>query len=506
MPVVDHRETPTFAMMQRRVFVLWGIMEETALKSVPVYALRPPIENVILHFVYPDAYLADPVNAGKAYHYEDAAVMGFVYNLTAPRRPQPSEEPERSLYRGLKPWKKTGVPKYVVAKTGDTLEGAMVLHWDRKKKSLQGTAPWGRPIIGTITGQSRDNTWAVKVDPIVMAIVKQQEIDREKAKLATARIEEDEIRNVVEVPAPPAPAPVVVMQEPEPPIDWAANYAGDQFSKTLDGHWQGDDGFIVPLDFDEFYQRYPKYVLNWVKKRLNKFVVDDDVEDWTQDLLIHMKFLPQGSKHRMPGANGRELGCTDVIETFNPYQQYGASERRFRNYINFCLANKFNTMQSKRAKNPVCRPGNVSFDGDQDTGHSDRLLNSDEYVHQNSEHLAGISARKEKQHDDRLFTNAFKRYVKKLDPSVYPAIEALEATGPLGEAAEYMGITDQEFSRYRARLKQLGESFLQATAPPRQRRKYRKRSAVTSTEVTTSKTQEELNAEREPQLGQTGTN
>ena len=36
-----------------------------------------------------------------------------------------------------------------------------------------------------------------------------------------------------------------------------------------------------------------------------------------------------------------------------------------------------------------------------------------------------------KQHDDALFTNQFKRYVKKEDPAVYPAIEALEATGRL---------------------------------------------------------------------------
>jgi hypothetical protein len=257
-----------------------------------------------------------------------------------------------------------------------------------------------------------------------------------------------------------------------------AAYTGDAFTVRDDGRYVGDDGFVVPANFDEFYERYPKYVINWVKKRLNRFTVDDDVEDWTQDLLIHMKFLPEKSKHRQPGANGHDLGCSDVIETFNPYQQYGASERRFRNYINFCLANKFNTVQSKRQKNPVCRPGNIPYGITPEDTNNHSQSTGDEFVHQNSQHLATLAERKQKQHDDALFTNQFKRFVKKQDPSVYPAIEALEATGPLGEAAEYMGVTEQEFTRYRARLKQLGECFIAKSSVPKQRKPYKKRTTA----------------------------
>ena len=60
----------------------------------------------------------------------------------------------------------------------------------------------------------------------------------------------------------------------------------------------------------------------------------------------------------------------------------------------------------------------------------------------------------------------------------YAAIEALEATGPLGEAASYMGVTEQEFARYRTRLKQLGECFIAASEVPKQRKKYKKRNTV----------------------------
>jgi hypothetical protein len=180
--------------------------------------------------------------------------------------------------------------------------------------------------------------------------------------------------------------------------------------------------------------------------------------------------------------NGRVTGCTDVIETFNPIHQYGASERRFRNYINFCLANKFNTVQSKRQKNPVCRAGNIPF-GAEVSGVEDvrQETPNDEFIHANSTALTASAQKVAKQHDDRLFTNQFKRFVKKEDPSVFPAIEALEATGPLGEAAAYMGVTDQEFSRLRTRLKQLGECFLSASEVPKQRKPYKKRTAAGQT-------------------------
>jgi molybdenum-dependent DNA-binding transcriptional regulator ModE len=61
------------------------------------------------------------------------------------------------------------------------------------------------------------------------------------------------------------------------------------------------------------------------------------------------------------------------------------------------------------------------------------------------------------------------------DPGLCSAIEALEITGTIGEAAKHMGISDGEFTRYRNRLKQLGECFQNDTPVPKQRRPYKKR-------------------------------
>ena len=386
------------------------------------------------------------------------------------------------MYKNLRPWKNVVIPNYVAVADGTAnLIGAPVLAWDGKK-SLQGTMPWGRPIVGTIIEHTA-NGYAVAVDPVAMELAQRQLANRQAAALEKLKALEPEVivqpelvAKVLPAQPQPEPEPVIALVEAveEDAIDF--NYTGDPFTVKEDGHFVGDDGFVVPMDFDEFYSRYPRYVLNWVKKRLNRFVVDEDVEDWTQDLLIHMKFLPQTSKHRLPGAKGRPNGCMDVIETFNPYQQYGASERRFRYYINFCLANKFNTVQSKRQKNPVCRLGNVAFGVSLDE--ADPTINSDEFIHSNSQHLTTQAERVQKQHDDRLYTNQFKNYVRKEDLSVFPAIEALEACGPMGEAAAYMGVTEQEFARYRARLKQLAECFLKKQQVPKQRKPYKKRAAA----------------------------
>lgn len=122
-----------------------------------------------------------------------------------------------------------------------------------------------------------------------------------------------------------------------------------QFTVSADGHYVGDDGWVVPRNFDEFYERYPKYVLNWVKKRLNRFAVDEDVEDWAQDLLIYLRFAPARSLLREFGPEKADKACQDVVEAFDPHEQGGASESVFRRYLNAVLGGLFNAVAAKRS-------------------------------------------------------------------------------------------------------------------------------------------------------------
>jgi hypothetical protein len=41
------------------------------------------------------------------------------------------------------------------------------------------------------------------------------------------------------------------------------NRTPDAFT-VVDGHYVGHDGFVVPKNFDEFHERFPQYVRNWV--------------------------------------------------------------------------------------------------------------------------------------------------------------------------------------------------------------------------------------------------
>ena len=91
---------------------------------------------------------------------------------------------------------------------------------------------------------------------------------------------------------------------------------------------------VVPKDFDEFDQRFPHYVRRWVSKHATKSAQPEDLEDRTQDLLIHMRYLPLTSKYR-------KAGKEDIVQTFDPSKHYGANLRRFLNYINLRLANRF---------------------------------------------------------------------------------------------------------------------------------------------------------------------
>ena len=62
----------------------------------------------------------------------------------------------------------------------------------------------------------------------------------------------------------------------------------DPFS-VRDGRFVGDDGFVVPKNFDEFHERFPEYVRRWVRRHIEASASREDIEDWTQDLLIYLR-------------------------------------------------------------------------------------------------------------------------------------------------------------------------------------------------------------------------
>ena len=165
----------------------------------------------------------------------------------------------------------------------------------------------------------------------------------------------------------------------------------------------------------------------------------------------------------------RMVGRTEGIET-GVHRTLGAMWRRFLNYINLCLGNKFRTLQSARMKNPLCRTGNVSGQME-NWGQVD-----DEYCHAHSEYLRRAADISEKRARDGTFIRVFVAFVRREDPSVLLAIESILATGTLGDAAEFLGITDARFSRLRTGIRQLGKCFMTGDDHiPKQRKPCKKR-------------------------------
>jgi hypothetical protein len=122
-----------------------------------------------------------------------------------------------------------------------------------------------------------------------------------------------------------------------------------------------EDGFIVPKDFSEFFERDPLRVRRWVTKRLHGRFGLDTILDLEQDLLLYLWALPPDSRFRKKGANGRADGCTDVIQCFDPIRHYGATAGRFHNFVNLCLANLLSTILLRQRHNPMCDPRNLSI-------------------------------------------------------------------------------------------------------------------------------------------------
>ena len=102
------------------------------------------------------------------------------------------------------------------------------------------------------------------------------------------------------------------------------------------------------------------------------------------------------------------------------------------------------------------------------------LLVDDGYCHSHSTHLRTALEASEKQSSDKAFLGEFINYVRRENPPVLPMIEALSATGNLGDTAELLGTTESEFGRTRNRLSQLAKCFLSGEPVPKQRRPYKK--------------------------------
>jgi len=246
-----------------------------------------------------------------------------------------------------------------------------------------------------------------------------------------------------------------------------SNNTRDPYIVSEDGHIVGHDGFVIPKDFAEFYERYPLHVRNFV--RINwTHASDSDRQDREQQLLMHLMTLSPDSKFREPGFNGLENGCADRVQIFHPDRAYGASAKRFFWYINHYLRNHFFSQGRKANSNPVRRASTMSM--------ADAA--GEEFVYSRLSKQFSSGCNHDLILEEAVIVNQFLEYVELYNPELIFILDVIGQAESFVDAQRELGITERPFLYARNRLMVLHRHFLTGQVPPRQRKVYRSRQAA----------------------------
>jgi hypothetical protein len=224
-----------------------------------------------------------------------------------------------------------------------------------------------------------------------------------------------------------------------------------------------DDDFVVPANFAEFYDRYPKYIRTWL---IRHRCPQELLADFTHDIIEHFLTV---------SANGQAKGILDRVMSFSGDRIGGKSAGKFFFYINLLLTRKYMICIKKRVQEPVVQrntmsiqseiteqyiPGSVSLEelftkhGCQDIVHTDFL------EVQNKKH----------------FVKGFVRFLKKNEPSILPAVSYFMKHETMPEICDENALKMEELNRLRSRLRILASVYSKGlTKVPNRRKPYTKR-------------------------------
>jgi hypothetical protein len=249
----------------------------------------------------------------------------------------------------------------------------------------------------------------------------------------------------------------------------------DLYNVSEDGHFVGDDGFVVPRSFKEFFESHPRYVRSRVRLFWPK-ASGAECEDRESELLIFLMTLPEKSKFRALGYNGFPQGCRDRIQTFSPDHAYGASKPRFLNYVKMVLTNRAISLSVKALSNPIQRRSTLSLYSLDRNG----TVIDEAYVYELSNHRSAFRIDYDQEIENGILVDEFLSFVKTYNPELLEVIRMIQMTDTYVEAHHALGITERLFSRARNRLVVLYSCFEKSAIPPRQRKVYRCRTPLTN--------------------------
>lgn len=251
-----------------------------------------------------------------------------------------------------------------------------------------------------------------------------------------------------------------------------SGHVREPYSVSADGHYIGEDGFVVPRSYAEFREQFPTHVRNFVDRHMFGYS-QADCEDCTSELDIYLMTMPRVSKFREAGCNGFPDGCADRIQMFDPEKANGASKARFLSFINRLLTNCFISLRKQQYNNPVGRNSTLAITL-QDDANGPGII-SNEFLHLLSSSAYRQGQEVQRQMERHAEVSRIRSFVGRHNPELLPVLDALAITETFIEAQKMLGMNDQLFTRARNRLRTLTASFLQRQIPPRQRKVYRPR-------------------------------
>lgn len=244
----------------------------------------------------------------------------------------------------------------------------------------------------------------------------------------------------------------------------------DTFTISQDGHYIGHDGFVVPKDFAEFYERFPDRVRGQVRCRRSA-CSEAERKDRESELLLFLMTIPEGSKYRETGYNGLPGGCTDRIQVFDPRLSGGANAARFFAFINKILQNRLTALVEKAFSNPINRYSTLSLN----SAELDGDVIDEEYLSEFAGENSAVNTCCDRMIENCILIDEFFAFVRRHNPKLIPVLKALQTADTLVEAQKALGLTERTFFRARNRLVVLSSCFRKGDTPPRQRKVYRTR-------------------------------
>lgn len=257
----------------------------------------------------------------------------------------------------------------------------------------------------------------------------------------------------------------------------------DPYTVSEDGHIIGHDGFVVPKNFTEFFDRFPLHVRNFVHAHWTH-ASDTDRRDREQEMLVHLMSLPEDSKYREPGYNGLENGCQDRIQVFHPDSAYGASAKRFFWWLNnYCLRNRYAQRGQKANSNPVCRASTMSFGSADAAG---EIIDED-YIFSRVVKDRFYDYNNHRPVEEAVIVNEFLDFVEQHNPELISVLDTIGQADTFVDAQRMLGMTEKLFLRARNRLVVLYKHFRAGEVPPRQRKVYTTRKDMEAIDPTSMK-------------------